>query len=57
MGVTNELWIVNALTTEIRPSYEVKVTDLVDEAAGVVFHHPDGRMAKIKRSDFGLAWS
>lgn len=23
---------------------------------GVVFHHPDGRMAKIKRRDFGLPW-
>lgn len=23
---------------------------------GIVFHHPDGRMAKIKRSDFGLKW-
>jgi hypothetical protein len=23
---------------------------------GIVFHHPDGRMAKIKRSDFGLRW-
>lgn len=23
---------------------------------GIVFHHPDGRMAKIKRRDFGLAW-
>lgn len=23
---------------------------------GVVFHHPDGRMCKIKRSDFGLKW-
>lgn len=23
---------------------------------GVVWHHPDGRMAKIKRSDFGLLW-
>lgn len=23
---------------------------------GVVWHHPDGRMAKIKRRDFGLAW-
>lgn len=23
---------------------------------GLVFHHPDGRMAKIKRRDFGLAW-
>lgn len=23
---------------------------------GLVWHHPDGRMAKIKRSDFGLPW-
>ncbi len=23
---------------------------------GVVWHHPDGRMAKLKRSDFGLDW-
>jgi hypothetical protein len=23
---------------------------------GIVFHHPDGRMAKVKRKDFGFAW-
>lgn len=23
---------------------------------GIVFHHPDGRMAKIKRRDFGIPW-
>lgn len=23
---------------------------------GIVFHHPDGRMAKVKRRDFGLRW-
>ena len=23
---------------------------------GLVFHHPDGRMAKIKKRDFGLKW-
>ena len=23
---------------------------------GFVFHHPDGRMAKIKRRDYGLSW-
>ncbi len=23
---------------------------------GIVFHHPDGRMAKIKKRDFGLPW-
>lgn len=26
------------------------------EFEGIVFHHPDGRMAKIKRRDFGLKW-
>lgn len=30
--------------------------DGMRETEGVVFHHPDGRMAKVKRSDFGLAW-
>jgi hypothetical protein len=23
---------------------------------GIVFHHPDGRMAKIRRADFGFEW-
>ena len=23
---------------------------------GIVWHHPDGRWAKIKRRDFGLKW-
>ncbi len=26
------------------------------EVEGLVWHHPDGRMAKIKRRDFGLKW-
>ena len=26
------------------------------EIEGIVFYHPDGRMAKIKRRDFGLPW-
>jgi len=30
---------------------------LTDHAIeGLVWHHPDGRMAKIKRRDVGLAW-
>jgi hypothetical protein len=28
----------------------------VQPIEGIVFHHPDGRMAKIKRRDFGLKW-
>ena len=23
---------------------------------GIVWHHPDGRMVKIKRKDFGFKW-
>jgi hypothetical protein len=26
------------------------------EIEGIVWHHPDGRMVKIKRKDFGLRW-
>jgi len=26
------------------------------EFEGIVWHHPDGRMVKIKRKDFGLKW-
>ena len=26
------------------------------EIEGIVFHHPDGRMVKIRRDDFGLDW-
>jgi len=26
------------------------------ELEGIVWHHPDGRMVKIKRKDFGLPW-
>ena len=39
-----------------------KVFDRLKEAfemlkmEGVVWHHPDGRMAKLKRSDFGYKW-
>lgn len=28
----------------------------MDLLEGVVWHHPDGRMVKIKRKDFGLPW-
>ena len=27
-----------------------------EQIEGIVFHHPDGRFAKIKRRDFGLPW-
>jgi hypothetical protein len=27
-----------------------------NEVEGIIWHHPDGRMVKIKRRDFGLPW-
>lgn len=27
-----------------------------DKIEGIVFHHPDGRMCKIRRRDFGFKW-
>lgn len=38
-------------------SYEsIKGALSVLNIEGIVFHHPDGRMCKVKRSDFGLKW-
>lgn len=34
--------------------YFIASTERIIE--GIVWHHPDGRMAKIKRRDFGLKW-
>jgi hypothetical protein len=27
------------------------------EEEGLVFHHPDGRVAKVRRKDFGISWN
>jgi len=29
---------------------------VINEIEGIVWHHPDGRMVKIKRKDFGYEW-
>ena len=34
----------------------IKAYLAVTPMEGVVWHHPDGRMVKIKRKDFGLSW-
>jgi len=57
------------LTTDIFVAHGKKILDIDDrsyeginnflkehEIEGIVFYHPDGRMAKIKRSDFGFEW-
>lgn len=38
-----------------------KLNSLLDwltshEEEGLVFHHPDGRLAKLRRKDFGIKW-
>lgn len=33
-----------------------KYLNVMPAIEGIVWHHPDGRMAKIKRIDFGLEW-
>lgn len=32
------------------------VLEFLWQMEGLVFHHPDGRMAKVKRADFGMEW-
>jgi hypothetical protein len=46
-------------TAETAPSPDrsfAGIRELLDSRdwEGIVFHHPDGRMAKIKKRDFGL---
>lgn len=41
----------------VDPSYNSIKDFLTDNVMeGIVFHHPDGRMAKIRRADFKLKW-
>ena len=56
----------NLLIPHVSPSYERGIPVVSFDAIrnllaeeieeGFVWHHPDGRMAKIKRRDFGLPW-
>lgn len=39
-----------------RTFLELKTWFKVQPYEGIVWHHPDGRMVKIKRRDFGLPW-
>ena len=54
-------WLVRhdsrTLTDSIPLTFE-GIRDFLDSVnmEGIVWHHPDGRMAKIKRRDFNLAW-
>lgn len=53
----HELWRHGREEVEVGRTREAIERWLRDhEAEGLVFHHPDGRMAKIRRKDFGLKW-
>lgn len=48
-------------SVEFKPSPPTSFNELKEwlsenEIEGIVWHHPDGRMVKIKRKDFGLKW-
>lgn len=62
-------YVHHRLVGVVPPSSELSVQPITDRSyaalrgiletsqfEGFVFHHPDGRMAKIKRRDFGFRW-
>ena len=57
-GLTqHELWRHGSKTVDIERTFDaIKDWLEANKAEGLVFHHPDGRMAKIRRKDFQMAW-
>lgn len=53
----HELWRHGAIVVEVERSYEgIRAWLAANDHEGLVFHASDGRMAKIRRKDFGLEW-
>lgn len=52
------LWRHGQAVYDPAPTSFSEIRDLLSkrEVEGIVWHHPDGRMVKIKRRDFGLPW-
>jgi len=57
-GLTShELWKHGSIVLEVKRTFEdIREWLSNNIVEGIVFHHPDGRMAKIRRKDFGLKW-
>lgn len=54
---SHQLWRHGTQTTEAPRSFGGLKAWFADHVVeGLVWHHPDGRMVKIKRKDFGLPW-
>lgn len=53
----HELWRHGRDIVEVERTQEAMLQWLMEnEGEGLVFHHPDGSMAKVRRKDFGLKW-
>lgn len=54
----HELWRHGMISVMASRDYDALIAAFAEgpPIEGVVWHHPDGRMAKIKRRDFGLLW-
>jgi len=53
----HRLWRHGKNVVEVERTYEAIRAMLESEwDEGLVFYHPDGRMAKVKRKDFGIDW-
>ena len=53
----HELWRHGATVVEVKRTREAILQWLLDhEEEGLVFHHEDGRMAKVRRKDFRMPW-
>ncbi len=57
-GLTgHELWRHGAVVVEVERTREGLLRWLEqNHEEGLVFHHSDGRMAKVRRKDFGIPW-
>ena len=53
----HELWRHGSKVVEVERTREAMIKWLTEnDAEGLVFHHEDGRMAKVRRKDFGIKW-
>jgi len=49
--------VIHELNTPTRDFHQIKAWLESNHGEGLVFHHPDGRMAKIRRKDMGFEWN
>ncbi len=51
------LWAHGSVVVEVERTRDAIVQWLTEhDGEGLVFHHDDGRMTKVRRKDFGLRW-